>query len=418
LRHRNAAGRRVGSDDLRAHGLGGGDHPLAIGPREQHAELVGERDELALPLAPLGAGLAVAPARHEGRLDAALRAGAQQLEVRGRGRTQEEQVGAGVGDLGEVAMGLPAEHLAPLPRERDQLPLVAATQQVVEGREAELPRMARDAAHHDAAGVEERTKALEHACGRRRRGDGSGGRGLTELHQRVDGDRLGPAQEQGVHVDARNVGALEAEARETDEDVDQPLDVHRRVASEGAEQQVPGPQTLQHATSLDARERRGREDHVTDGLGEDAAETEGDAGPELRIAHQTRDELAPTLDVLGDEQPLDAVFGPGPAEQILGGAAHGVAVAEADKDQLPFGLVREALAAELQHHGEAELLGRPGGRLGALDELLGGERQAVPGEQLLRVVLGEQPGAGFLHHGGKIARPPAQLLCSPRPPPM
>ena len=224
--------------------------------------------------------------------------------------------------------------------------------------------------------------------------------------------------ELGIHVDAHDVRTFEAEPREPHQHVDQALDVHRRLASEGADQEVAGPQALDHAARLGAREGRAREDHVTDGLGEDAAEPERDAGPELGIAHQARDELASALDLLGHEQSLEAVFGSCSSEKVLGGAAYGFTVAETEADQVALGLVRDALAAELHHHGEADLGGGSGRGLGALHEPFFAEPQAVPGEQLLRVVLREQPRALFLRHGGKIARPPAQLLCSRRPTPM
>ena len=80
--------------------------------------------------------------------------------------------------------------------------------------------------------------------------------------------------------------------------------------------------------------------------------------------------------------------------------------------------MRDALSAELHPHGEADLGGGSGRGLGALHEPFFAKRQAVAGEQLLRVVLREQPQALFLRHDGKIARPPAQLLCSRRPTPM
>ena len=73
-----------GRDDLRAQARRRRHDALAVGPREQDAELVGERDELALGAAAVVARLAVAGAREERGADAAPRARAQQIGVRAR----------------------------------------------------------------------------------------------------------------------------------------------------------------------------------------------------------------------------------------------------------------------------------------------------------------------------------------------
>ena len=119
-RHRDASRRRVRRDDLGAHRLRRRDHALPVRPGDDHAELVGRRDEARLERAALGPGLAVAAARDEGGAHAALRAGAQQLLVRLVRRADEDEVGLALGHLRDVAERRLAEHLGAVAVHREE----------------------------------------------------------------------------------------------------------------------------------------------------------------------------------------------------------------------------------------------------------------------------------------------------------
>src|SRR5262249_34972233 len=72
------------------------------------------------------------------------------------------------------------------------------------------------------------------------------------------------------------------------------------------------PEPADHAPRLAQGERCGGEDDVADGFREDAAQPEHDARAELRIAHQSGDQLAAAAHLLGDEDLDGAGLGPRP----------------------------------------------------------------------------------------------------------
>ena len=147
-----------------------------------------------------------------------------------------------------------------------------------------------------------------------------GRRGLRiELDERVHRHRHAVADDERVQVDAAHVGPLDPEAAEPDQDGGERVAVDRRLAAKGAEQRLRA-EAVDQAVRLAGCQRRRRERHVAQGLGEDAAEPEHDARSELRIAYQAGDQLAPPADLLGDEQLHGAVFGARQSEQLGGGA--------------------------------------------------------------------------------------------------
>jgi hypothetical protein len=157
-----------------------------------------------------------------------------------------------------------SEHLGAFAVHREDHAAVPEAEQVVKGHRAELARMARHAGDDHAARVEERTEALEHRRGIERRPHRGRGRRRgrrVDLHERVDGDGQPVAHDQRVQVDAADVGALLAEASETDEEPRQGVAIDRRLAAEAAEQRLRAqavyqPQRLAGAGAPPRRRRR------------------------------------------------------------------------------------------------------------------------------------------------------------------
>jgi hypothetical protein len=331
---------------------------LAVRSHQQHAELVGDGDQLALADAACLAGLAVAGAGDEGRPHSLRGAGAQQHHVGAVGRAHEDQIGDAVGNLAHVAHGRAAQDVAALAVHGEDLTVVAEAQQVVQRHEAEFAGVRRGAGDDDAARVEQRLEALlQLALGAerwaRRRQRARGRAGGRQLDQRIDRHRRPRAHDQRIDVDARDIRSLGGQAPQAHQQCAEDRLVQRRLAAEGLEQQLAGPQAPQHAPCLGRVERRRRKDHVAEGLGENATETEHHTGAEQRIAHDAGDELAVPPHHLGHQQPDLAVLGNGAREQVFGRGLHGRGVGQSEAHQVALGLVRDAVAAELDRHGKA-----------------------------------------------------------------
>ena len=137
----DVAGRRERTDDLGAQPGGRRHDALTVGAGQQDAELVGERHQVGLGREALLPRLAVPGGGDEGRRDALLGAGAQQVGVGGRGRAHEDEVDLAVGQVVDVGDRLHAEHLGAVAVGGEDLALVAAGQDVVQADEPELARV-------------------------------------------------------------------------------------------------------------------------------------------------------------------------------------------------------------------------------------------------------------------------------------
>ena len=343
------------------------DDALAVRAGEQDPELVGEGDELGLGPLALLARLAVAGRRQERRLDALRRARPQQPGVGRRRRAHEDEVDLAVGQLGDVGDGADAEHLLALQVGAEHPALVAGGEEVVQGHEAELAGVRGGAGDEHAAGLEQGAELLGGRCragGRRR---------LRHARRRPRrARRRRPAEPSGVDdqrvdVDADDVGALGGDAAEGDERRGEGVAVDRRLAAELVEQALRG-ELVDHLVGGDRVDRGRSEDDVGDRLGQDAADAEHDGRTELRVAHDPGDQLAVAADHRGDQHGDVAVVGRGRGEQLAGGAAHGVGVAEAEADEPALGLVGDRVTVEL---GDDRIAQRVGGG----DGLVGARRQ-------------------------------------------
>ena len=123
-----------------------------------------------------------------------------------------------------------------------------------------------------------------------------------------------------------------------------------------------------------ARERRRGERDVAERLREDAAQPEHHARPELRIAHQPGDHLAPPAHHPADEHARVAVVGPARGEQRLGGRAHGRGVVEARAAPARARSCARSCARTASARPESPGRGRLDRGVRALDQALVGDR--------------------------------------------
>ena len=132
---------------------------MAVRPGEQDAELVGNAHELVLGFDALRPGLAVARARDERGAHTLGRALAQQLEVGGRWRAHEHQVGLAGWEVVDVGHRVDAEHRRAFEVRGEHLPGVARGQEVVQRHEPEFAGMRGRAGDDHALRVEQRGKS-------------------------------------------------------------------------------------------------------------------------------------------------------------------------------------------------------------------------------------------------------------------
>ena len=225
------------------------------------------------------------------------------------------------------------------------------------------------------------------ARGRRR----AAARLAIELDQRVDRDRdrrRARSAGSGRPTPRRGARARAATGRRSTR-----ASASRSTAGSprnGAEQRARGEAVGQRARR-GVVERHRREHDVAQRLGEDAADAEHHARPELRIAHEPRDQLARAAHLLGDEQPDRAVLGSRAREQLRG---RGSPPRRRRADRGARGRARSC-ARSRRRTASA----RPGSRAPpaaarasarARHEPLRGDRHAVLREQRLRGVLGER----------------------------
>ena len=210
------------------------------------------------------------------------------------------------------------------------------------------------------------------------------------LDERVDGDRVaGRIDDQRIDVDAGDVWPLPGDPAERHEDAGQQIPVDCSLTPERIEQPLRG-ELVDHLVGGDLVERRWSEHDVGDGLGQDPAHAEHDGGPELLVAQHPADQLTIALHHRRHEHGDLTVVRSRGGEQVDGGPVDGVGVGEPQANQSTLGLVGDALAVELRDHGIAEPVGGPDGFVGGGHQPLLGDRDAVTGQQVLGVALGER----------------------------
>ena len=99
------------------------------------------------------------------------------------------------------------------------------------------------------------------------------------------------ADDQRIHVDARDVGPLDRQSSEPDQQIDDAFTIHLGIATERPEELLRG-EVVDHLGGRRAVERSGSEHDVGDRLGEDPADAEHHRRSELAIAQHAGDQLA------------------------------------------------------------------------------------------------------------------------------
>ena len=351
----DAAGRRVGSDDLGAQRCRCADDALAVRAGEEDAEVVGEVDELLLGPLARRPRLGVAGRGHERCLDPLRRARREQVGVGGRRRAHEHEVSGAVGDLGDVARRCctPSTHLAVQVGAVDR-PGISRRQQVVQRHESELARVRRRPGDDNAAGLEQGGELLG---GRRRRPPIGGSLGVGPTAA-----RRGRRRRQALRR-SRSINGLTSTLATSISLGDQTAEGDERrtpaLRRSTADSPRNGPskrrraQIVDHLGGRGAVERRRAEHDVCRPLRRErrrrraspSVRTAGHA-PRRRSAHACR---RPSGRRAGRRRrPRD-----GRGEQVVRSVASRRRVGEAEADEAALGLVGDAVAVELERRRES-----------------------------------------------------------------
>ena len=162
-----------------------------------------------------------------------------------------------------------------------------------------------------------------------------------------------------------------------------------------------GTQAIHQRLGFTRGQGRRRKNDVLQGLGQDPAEPDNHAGPELGVPHEAGDQLTRPRYLLGHQQSHRPVFGPRLGEQDFGGGFHPGSVGQPHLHQPALGLVGDAIAAEFQHHRKTQAFGCKRRLSRCFDSPFTRERNIKIGEQILRGGFGE--GRGELSCHGRAA---------------
>ena len=241
------------------------------------------------------------------------------------------------------------------------------------------------------ARMEQRTEAFEDFIGRRSCGSVSRFALLDrpDHGQRVRGDREPVADDDGIDVDAVNVGPLDSQTAQPDQAVGQGVRIDGRLATERMGEQPFRVQAVDHRRGFRGRERDDREHDVVQRFGQHAAQPEHDARPEVWVAHQAGDQFAFPRHHLGHEQADLAIVRPAMCPQFVRGAANRVRRVQPQPHEVAFGLVRDACAAQLDRDRQPQRGCGFGRSLWVVDEGLARDRYSAFGQQAFGLVLGQ-----------------------------
>ena len=207
---------------------------------------------------------------------------------------------------------------------------------------------------------------------------------FAELHERIDGQRRPVGgDDQGIDVDAEDVGSRGDQCRQSEQHCLQLLAIDWQLATKRAEQLLRR-QSIDHLGCVEIADRRRPELHVGERLGDDAADTEHDVGAELRIAYHPGDQLAIARDHRGDQQRHLSISRRRLGQEINRRGLHGGAVGKPQAHQASLGLVRDCSATQLRHHRVAECLRGLDSPLRCRHLTLVGHGHAVRAQQRLR----------------------------------
>ena len=216
--------------------------------------------------------------------------------------------------------------------------------------------------------------------------------GLGEDHERVGGDQVRARDEQRVHVDLGDLRVVRRHLRDRPDDPVELIGVDPGEAAERAEQALRAELGRQRPC-IRLVQRREREGHVGDRLGEDAAEAEGDHGAELRVTAHADEQLALVRHELLDEHAAVGPSGRAVDDAVVGGAGGG-RVPHVELDQAEVALVLDIGAERLEHGRAAQCLDDGRGSLRVVHDGPRGSGHPVHGEEELGLLLVQRRPSG------------------------
>ena len=333
-----------------------------VRPHQPHAVLAADVLDFLLPLDVAGLGEA---RRDEHRAGNLLFADFDQRLRDELGGNREHRDVDLAGNVLDALVGLPAHDLAGGRIDRVDLALVAAVDQVLHHRVADLAFLGGSADHRDRVRLHDAVHVAHDVVvagpeARRRR---------TEIDDdaHVGGDRAALAREHRIQIHFGDLGEIGDQLRDVLDQRGERVAVDRIGAANALEYFRRGD-AVEHRQRVFARRRREPERDVLEHLDQDSAETEGDQLAERRIGHGADDDFLPAGQHLLD---LDAeqigfrvvLFGVGhdrrEALVDLVGAFH------SDQNAAGLGLVQDFRRDDLHHHRKADSRGelrRFGGR--------------------------------------------------------
>ena len=163
---------------------------------------------------------------------------------------------------------------------------------------------------------------------------------------------------QRVHVHALNIGSLDGQAAQPDQEVGQGIELNRLLAPKRLGHEMFEAHSLNHGARLRVGERGQGEDHIPERFGQNTAKTQEDARTELRVADHTGDQLSLPGNHLSNEQTDFPIFIPLSRPQLVRRPLNRLGRIETEADELPFGLVSNARPAQFHYNGKPYLRGR------------------------------------------------------------
>jgi len=219
----------------------------------------------------------------------------------------------------------------------------------VQADESELARVAARASNENSPWLEQRPELLVGevrvtCCRRRHRVR------RRHFHESVDSnDRAIDAHDQWIDIDTGNVGPGCGKLRQGEQHCRELGAIHRSLTTKRVEQLL-SRQPVDHLLRIDECDRNRSKHNVGDRFSKNAADPEHHVAAELRITHDTGDQLA-IADNHRSHQQRHVTVGRGRLrQQLVGGTGDGASVGQVQLHQPALGLVRNGVAAELHRH--------------------------------------------------------------------
>ena len=324
------------------------------------------------------------------------------------------------GDVLDALVALLPEDLVGPGIDRVELAGVAAVDDVLHHRVADLPFPVRGADDRHGPGVHDALHGRDDLVARRPVGLGL----RREIHGHHAVHRGGAAgvRQHRVKIHLADLREIAHQLRDADDDVRQGLPMHRRSAPDTLEDFRRG-HAVQHGEGVVACGGGQPEGHVAQHLHQNAAEPEGHHLTEARIGDRTHDDLhalaGDLLLHLDSGQHGVGLVATGAAQQGPVGTLRLLPVRHTHQHATGLGLVQDVLGDDLHHHRKADVLGQIRGLGSRLGNAFPRQRNPVGPQQgaaLQRRQRGPSLGPGFMQDRKDLLPPISSRLHLVRPP--